>query len=180
MRETAQVLGRPIRPQYTIGGIMIVVAVCAVVLTMTRSAIGTLIVASFVALNVYVFRLTWSMPPLPKLGSLHPRLSPAHIPGSTTRSPFRAIGRLMIVVAVWAVFLAIFRSSIGASIAASFFALYTYVSWRRLAVARRGRAAEAKRQFADRVRQPEVVEVGDDCAEIRPAPSPRKGPSTIM
>jgi hypothetical protein len=66
MGTTARIQGRAIRPQITIGQLMITVAVCAILLAMTGSALGAATMAALVALYVHVFRLVWLPPSLPQ------------------------------------------------------------------------------------------------------------------
>jgi hypothetical protein len=76
-----------VRPQFTIGQIMILIAGCAVVLAITGSEIGALLIALFIALCVRAFRSGWfpDAPPgrkkiWPEPGQPRPTIRPG--PGS--------------------------------------------------------------------------------------------------
>jgi hypothetical protein len=59
MRATARAQKKAVRPQFTIRRIMVLIAGCAVVLAITGSAIGSSLIALFLALCVRAFRSGW-------------------------------------------------------------------------------------------------------------------------
>jgi hypothetical protein len=73
---------KAVRPQITIGWIMIFIACCAVVLAFAKTVMGLVFVPLYIILCVRAFRSGWFPPSLPKRASIEPsRPRPTIRPG---------------------------------------------------------------------------------------------------